>query len=216
MRIIYRRNWGSSARSNGGSGEFPDCLPNDNHGLGTLAETKRLLWLGGVSSRIDRTASSREDVFRPPGYRKPFSGGPELTQQITIETFVPVPPTVAWSAFTTPEAITQWNFATPEWCCPSAEVDLREGGAYSARMEARDGTMGFDFAGTYDEVDARRALTLRLEDGRRARTTFEPEAGGTRVRTVFDPESENPIELQRDGWQAILDNYAAYVRRIRT
>ncbi len=135
-----------------------------------------------------------------------------MTQKITIEVHVPAPPDLAWRAFTSPEAITEWNFATPEWCCPAARVDLRVGGAYSARMEARDGTMGFDFAGTYEEVEPGRALTLRLADGRRARTTFEPEAGGTRVRTVFDPEAENPAEMQRQGWQAILDNYSAYVR----
>ncbi len=139
-----------------------------------------------------------------------------MTRQITVETHVPAPPDLAWRAFTTPEAITEWNFAIPDWCCPSAQVDLRVGGAYSARMEARDGSMGFDFAGTYDEVEPERALTLRMLDGRYARTTFEPEAGGTRVRTVFDPESENPTDMQRDGWQAILDNYAAYVRRMRT
>lgn len=139
-----------------------------------------------------------------------------MTHKITIETHVAAPPDVAWRAFTAPDAITEWNFAAPEWCCPSAQVDLRVGGAYCARMEARDGSMGFDLAGTYEEVMPERALTLRLSDGRRARTTFESEAGGTRVRTVFDPESENPAEMQRDGWQAILDNYAAYVRGLRT
>ena len=137
-----------------------------------------------------------------------------MTRKITIEAHVPVLPDVAWDAFTTPDAITQWNFATSDWCCPSARVELREGGTYCARMEACDGSMGFDFAGTLDEVEPGRALTLRLEDGRLARTTFQPEAGGTRVRTVFDPEPEYPVEFQRDGWQAILDNYAAYLRGV--
>ena len=73
--------------------------------------------------------------------------------------------------------------------------------------------MGFDFSGTYEEVDTPKALTLRLDDGRRARTTFEPEGDGTRVRTVFDPEATNPADMQREGWQAILDSYAAYVER---
>ena len=139
-----------------------------------------------------------------------------MTDTITVETQVPAPPQSAWNAYTSPEAITRWNQATPEWHCPSAEVDLREGGRHSARMEARDGSAGFDFAGTYEEVDAPRALTLRLDDGRRARTTFEAEGNGTRVRTVFDPEGTHPIEVQRDGWQAILDNYAAHVRETRT
>ncbi|WP_306117983.1 MULTISPECIES: SRPBCC domain-containing protein [unclassified Roseitalea] len=135
-----------------------------------------------------------------------------MTGPITIETHVPVPPATAWQAFTSPDAITQWNFASPQWCCPSAQVDLRVGGTHNARMQARDGSAGFDFAGTYDEVDPERALTLRLDDGRRARTTFERQADGTRVRTVFDPDLAHPAAMQRDGWQAILDNYAAYVR----
>lgn len=134
-----------------------------------------------------------------------------MTRQIMIETLVAASPGAAWRAFTAPDAITQWNFASADWCCPSASVDLRKGGAYSARMEARDGSKGFDFAGIYEEVETERALTLRLEDGRRARTTFEPDADGTRVRTVFDPETEHPVEMQRDGWQAILDNFAAYL-----
>jgi len=137
-----------------------------------------------------------------------------MSDPITIDTHVPVTPEAAWQAFTSPHAITQWNFASPEWCCPRADVDLREGGRHVARMEMHDGSFGFDFAGTYDEVAPERAVTLRLDDGRRARTTFEPEAGGTRVRTVFDPEPENPAEMQRNGWQAILDNYATYVRGI--
>lgn len=134
-----------------------------------------------------------------------------MSNPITVETVVPVAPEQAWRAFTTPEAITQWNFASPDWCCPSAQVDLRVGGTHSARMEARDGSFGFDFAGVYEEVEPHRAVTLRMGDGRSARTTFEAEDGSTRVKTIFDAESENSLELQRDGWQAILDNYAAYV-----
>ena len=135
------------------------------------------------------------------------------TDPITIETVVAAPPAQAWRAYTSPEAITQWNQAVPEWHCPSAEVDLRVGGRHTARMEARDGSMGFDFGGTYEEIDEPKALTLRLDDGRRARITFEPEGSGTRVRTVFDPEATNPLEMQRQGWQAILNSYAAYAQR---
>ncbi|MFN7025225.1 MAG: SRPBCC domain-containing protein [Pseudorhizobium sp.] len=129
---------------------------------------------------------------------------------ITIETYVAVPPADAWRAFTDPVAIMQWNQASPEWHCPSVEVDLRVGGRHVARMEARDGSFGFDFEGTYDVVDAPHALTLRLDDSRRARTTFTPDGSGTRVTTVFDPERSNPVEMQRAGWQAILDSYAAF------
>lgn len=134
-----------------------------------------------------------------------------MNDPITISAIVPVTPAVAWAAFHAPEAITRWNQASPDWHCPSASVDLRVGGRHVARMEARDGSFGFDYAGTYDEVDAPHAVTLRLDDGRRARTTFIPEDGGTRVTTSFDPEGTHPPEMQRAGWQAILDSYAAHV-----
>ena len=134
-------------------------------------------------------------------------------EKITIHTTVAATPAEAWNAYTSPEAIIQWNHASPDWHCPSAKVELREGGQHSARMEARDGSFGFDFTGTYEEVDAPRALTLRLDDDRRSRTTFEAQGEGTLVTTVFDPEGSNPVDMQRDGWQAILDSYAAYVAR---
>ena len=139
-----------------------------------------------------------------------------MTDQITIEAFVPTTPQAAFDAYTTPEDIMQWNFASPDWCCPRAEVDLRNGGALSFRMEARDGSMGFDFAGTYEEVDAPGGVTIKLDDGRLSRTTFEDEGDGTRVRTVFEPEATNPVEMQRAGWQAILDNFAAHVAATRS
>lgn len=132
-------------------------------------------------------------------------------EPIEISAFVPASPDAAWTAFTTPQAIMQWNQASPDWHCPSASVDLRAGGRHVVRMEARDGSFRFDLEGVYEEVDAPRTLTLRLEDGRRARTTFVPEGAGTRVTTRFDPETMNPPEMQRQGWQAILDSYAAHV-----
>ena len=135
-----------------------------------------------------------------------------MTDPIIVETHVPVPPQAAWDAYNNAAAIMQWNFASPDWCCPNAEVDLCKGGRHLARMEARDGSMGFDFEGTYESVDAPAALTLRLDDGRLSRATFQAEDGGTRVRTVFDPEPAHPVDMQRDGWQAILDNYASYVK----
>jgi uncharacterized protein YndB with AHSA1/START domain len=134
-----------------------------------------------------------------------------MTEKITIEAIIAASPIEVWRAFTSPNAITQWNFASPDWCCPSAEVDLRVGGRYFARMEARDGSFGFDFIASYEEVDAPSALTLLLDDGRRARTTFEVAGNGTRVRTVFDPEPTNPTDMQRDGWQAISNSFKAHV-----
>lgn len=138
-----------------------------------------------------------------------------MTEPITITTVVKATPDEAWAAFTSPEAIMAWNQASPDWHCPAAAVDLRVEGRHVVRMEARDGSFGFDFGGTYEEVEPPRTLTLRLDDGRRTSTTFTPEGSGTRVTTIFDPESMNPVDTQRAGWQAILDSYAAYVSRSR-
>ncbi|NJM84096.1 MAG: activator of HSP90 ATPase [Tabrizicola sp.] len=133
--------------------------------------------------------------------------------QITITTDVDAPITHAWQAYTTPADITQWNFASDDWRCPSAEVDLRVGGKYNARMEARDSSFGFDFEAVYEELDPGKALTMAMADGRKARTTFKATDTGTRVTTVFDAETENPVDMQRDGWQAILNNFKAHAER---
>ena len=128
-------------------------------------------------------------------------------EQITVATTVPVSPEQAWELYTDPKEVTRWNFAIDEWHCPSASIDLKVGGIHKARMEAKDGSFGFDFEGTYSEVDAPCSLTLVLGDGRRSRTTFQPLVDGTLVETTFDAEAENSVEMQRDGWQAILNNY---------
>lgn len=135
-------------------------------------------------------------------------------QQLTVSTRVALSPADAWTLYTDPQAITQWNFANDDWCCPSASVDLRVGGAHAARMEAKDGSFGFDLTGTYSEVDAPHALTLVLADGRVARTTFEDNGDGTTVTTRFDPEATNPVAMQRDGWQAILENYRRHAEQV--
>lgn len=135
-------------------------------------------------------------------------------QPITIETIVAATPEEAWAAYNSPEAITQWNQASEDWHCPSASVDLRAGGRYVARMEAKDGSFGFDFGGTYEEVNEPHALALVMDEGRRMRTTFAAEGSGTRVTTIFDPEAMNPLDMQRDGWQSILDSYARYVSKV--
>lgn len=108
----------------------------------------------------------------------------------------------------------QWNFAVEEWHCPSADIDLRVGGMHKARMEAKDGSFGFDFEGMYSEVDAPHSLTLVLDDGRKSRTTFQPSGDGTLVETTFEAESENPVDMQRDGWQSILNNYRKHAERV--
>lgn len=133
------------------------------------------------------------------------------TPKITISTTIAAPIDKVWRAYTTPEDITGWNFASDDWCCPSAEVDLRVGGRHKARMEARDGSFGFDFDAVYEEVASPHAITLAMTDGRKARTTFEAQGSSTKVTTVFDAEGQNSIDMQRNGWQAILTNFKTYV-----
>ncbi|MXO48939.1 activator of HSP90 ATPase [Erythrobacter vulgaris] len=132
-------------------------------------------------------------------------------QKLEVSTTVEAPQDKAWKAYTSADAIPKWNFASDDWCCPTAKVDLKVGGNHSARMEAKDGSVGFDFNGKYEEVDAPHALTLILEDGRRSRTTFEAAGARTTVRTIFDADSEAPVEMQQSGWQSILDNFRRYV-----
>ncbi|MCZ7555464.1 MAG: SRPBCC family protein [Bacteroidia bacterium] len=129
---------------------------------------------------------------------------------ITIEASIAADTAVVWEYYTKPEHIIGWNFATPEWQCPAAENDLRAGGRYFARMEAKDGSYGFDFEAVYDEVIPQEKIAYTMGDGRRATTTFEGLGATTKVTTIFDAEASNPLEMQRAGWQAILDNFKSY------
>lgn len=142
------------------------------------------------------------------------SVAPMTAKKITVRTTVNAPVSRVWDAYTTPANIMQWNFASDDWCCPAAEVTLKVGGSHKARMEAKDGSFGFDFEALYEEVTPYTALTLAMSDGRRARTTFEPSNGRTIVTTVFDAEGENSAEMQREGWQAILENFKKHVETI--
>ena len=114
-----------------------------------------------------------------------------------------------WNLYTQPEHITRWNFAHPSWHCPSASNDLRVGGRYLARMEAVDGSFGFDFDAIYTEVIPHERFTYEFE-GRIAVVEFISHGETTEVLITFDPETENPIEMQQQGWQAILDNFKSY------
>lgn len=132
------------------------------------------------------------------------------SEKITIEALVNAAPETAWNRWTDPAHIMQWNFASDDWCCPSAENDLQVGGRYKARMEAKDGSFGFDFEAIYDEIIAHKKLAFTLTDGRKVVTTFEAQGDATKVTTVFDPDRDNPLDMQRDGWQAILNNFKAH------
>jgi uncharacterized protein YndB with AHSA1/START domain len=131
--------------------------------------------------------------------------------KITVETTVHAPVDKAWHCWTTPDCITQWNAASDDWHSPSARNDLREGGKFVARMEAKDGSMGFDFGGTYTKVEEFRQIDYTMDDGRTVSIAFDGHGDHTHVVEVFDAEAENPAEMQRGGWQAILDNFKKHV-----
>ena len=130
--------------------------------------------------------------------------------KIVVETLVNARIDAVWRAYTTPSDITQWNTASPDWHTPRATVDLRVGGEFTSRMEAKDGSFGFDFAGTYTKVVPHSLLEYTFGD-RAASVEFRPGAAGVTVRVTFDAEEENPVEMQRGGWQAILENFRRYV-----
>jgi len=130
--------------------------------------------------------------------------------KITVETLVNAPVGKVWSAYTTPADIKRWNAASDDWHTTQSTVDLRVGGVFSSRMEAKDGSFGFDFAGTYTQVVPDKLIEYSFGD-RTGSVEFRPGAKGVSVRVTFDAETTHPIEQQRQGWQAILDNFAKYV-----
>lgn len=131
-------------------------------------------------------------------------------EKITIQTSVSAEKKMVWDYYTNPEHIIKWNFADSSWHCPTATNDLVKGGRYFARMEAKDGSFGFDFEAVYIEIKPEDSFTYEF-DGRLATVHFKNNDGKTEVSISFDPESENPIELQRKGWQSILENFKSYV-----
>ena len=130
-----------------------------------------------------------------------------------IEISVDVNATLAevWQAWTTPESIVNWNFASPEWCCPNAEIDLQVGGKFSYRMEAKDGSVGFDFWGVFTKVESPNELNITLGDDRTVTVSFFETDQSVRVVETFEAESENSAEQQKQGWQSILNSFKSYV-----
>ena len=129
---------------------------------------------------------------------------------ITVQTLVNAPISKVWDTWTTPEEITKWNSPGSGWHTPKAKHDLVPGGKFVYRMESADGSQGFDFGGTFDEVKKNEKLSYTMGDGRKAVVTFSSEGNATRVVETFDAETENPVEMQRDGWQSILDSFKRY------
>ncbi len=118
-----------------------------------------------------------------------------------------------WEAWTEPNHIIKWNFASDEWCCPSAENDLKAGGKFSSRMKAKDGSMGFDFEGIYDEVKEKELISYKMQDGRKVDIKFNSSGNNVEVVETFDAEGTNADEQQRAGWQSILNNFKNYVEK---
>jgi len=133
---------------------------------------------------------------------------------IVVERLVRAPVATVWDAYVTPDDIKQWNAASDDWHTTASIVDLREGGAFSSRMEAKDGSFGFDFAGTYTKIVPHKHIAYAFGD-REATVDFTPGADGVTVRVAFEAESENDVDMQRDGWQAILNNFARHVEAKR-
>lgn len=131
--------------------------------------------------------------------------------KVTVEATIKAPVEKVWKLWSTPEDIKKWNSASDDWHTPKAENDLRTGGSFTSRMEAKDGSFGFDFGGVYNEVVTHQLIAYTMGDGRTVKVTFTPNGNETRVTEIFDAENQNPVEMQQAGWQAILNNFKKYV-----
>jgi uncharacterized protein YndB with AHSA1/START domain len=136
-----------------------------------------------------------------------------MKSTITVQAVINAPVEKVWNFWTTPKHITKWNNASDDWHTPRAENDLRVGGIFLYRMEARDGSYGFDFAGVYDEIKMNEFIAYTLADERKVKVTFTKNDNDIKTKVVetFEAESTNSLEMQRNGWQAILDNFKKYV-----
>lgn len=135
---------------------------------------------------------------------------------ITVSATINAPVEKVWECWSQPEHVTKWNFASPDWHTPRAENDLRNGGRFVMRMEAKDGSMGFDFGGINEEVKPQEYLRYKLDDGRTVEIFFQDDNGNCAVTESFEPEGINPRDLQQAGWQAILENFKKYVEGIQS
>ena len=133
---------------------------------------------------------------------------------ITVQTILKAPIEKVWELWISPEHITQWNHASADWHTPYAENDLKVGGKFKYTMAAKDGSMQFDFGGTYTEIVNHSLIAYTIDDGRKVKITFESQENGVEITEKFDPETENSEALQQQGWQAILDNFKKHVESI--
>ena len=133
-----------------------------------------------------------------------------MSTRISVSALVNKPVAHVWECWTAPEHIMQWNAASDDWHCPKASNDPRTGGKFSSTMAARDGSFSFDFEGVYDDVQLHKRIAYTMSDGRTCEIIFSTEDGGTRVVESFDADTENSVEMQRSGWQAILVRFKAH------
>jgi uncharacterized protein YndB with AHSA1/START domain len=138
----------------------------------------------------------------------------ESPAKITVSITTPITLETAWQVWTNPEHIVNWNFASDDWCAPRASNDLKNGGTFSYRMEAKDGSFGFDLNGTYTNVKPLELIEYSLEDDRKVSILFESKDNETHIIQTFEAENQNPIELQQNGWQAIMNNYKKYAESL--
>ncbi len=129
---------------------------------------------------------------------------------ITIEATINAPISQVWEYWTEPKHITNWSYASDEWHCPYAENNLQVGGKFTTRMDAKDDSFGFDFSGTYIDVEPNKLISYTMSDGRKVDTEFIEQGDNTTIEQTFDAETENPIEMQKNGWQAILNSFKKY------
>jgi uncharacterized protein YndB with AHSA1/START domain len=130
---------------------------------------------------------------------------------VTVKALIHAPVEVVWKKWTTPEEIMKWNYASDDWHSPKVVNDVRTGGKFNIRMEARDGSAGFDFTGVYEKVTVNVFIEYLIDDGRKVKVYFIPKDDITEVIETFEAENVNPVEMQRSGWQAILDNFKKHV-----
>ncbi len=133
---------------------------------------------------------------------------------VTVEALVKAPVEKVWKTWNTPEDITKWCQASDDWHAPYAENDLRKGGKFKTTMAAKDGSFSFDFGGEYTNVEINKVIEYTMEDGRKTKVVFTVQGNETKVVETFDAESQNPVEMQKQGWQAILNNFKKYTETV--
>lgn len=134
-------------------------------------------------------------------------------KKVTVEATVNAPVDKVWKLWNDPEHIMKWNTASSDWHTTKSEVDLKPGGKFSSRMEAKDGSFGFDFAGVYDVIKPNQQIDYTMGDGRKVNNVFSSQGSSTKMTVTFDAENENPVEMQKGGWQAILDSFKSYAEK---